>query len=379
MSLLAFFTAVLFVPGAVNPATAPRWALLALTMPFFWYFRKGHATVGHLLGACFLAWALLSLTWTFNLYDGVRAALLFGLLGLIFCSAPLSLRQVYGAMAVGLFINSAIGIAQVQGWDTLSQAYPPGGLFFNKNFGAELSAMVLAGVVVSAEWRKDERLWWAVPGLLPTLVLSHCRGAWLALGVAGIILIYQYNRAVCLITGAVLGAAGLYYGRLWDGGSGGSSVEQRIQVWQDTWDGMTFWGRGLGSFYTTFPEHSTRLDPLVFRPSTAHTDLLNLTYELGPGVLLLLGLLIYALRTRPLRAEHYVLVVFLVEGLVGFPLYLPATAFLAALVLGSLCRDRPELRVALACSRARVLLGTALRHCRANAVSPAAGRDPVAI
>ncbi len=307
----------------------------------------------------------MSLCWTFNLYDGVRNALMFGLLALIFCAAPLTLRQVYAAMAIGLTINSGVAIAQVYGWDFLSQANVPAGLFFNRNFGGEIAAMVLTGVIAS-------RLWWAIPGILPTLVLSHCRGAWLALGVAGIVLIWQYNRLAAASVGAVSAAAGATY---W---LGGSSIEQRFAVWRDTWDGVTFWGRGIGAFFTTFPEHSTRLDPLVFRPSTAHADLINLTYELGPGVLLLIGLLVYCLRA-PLRAEHYVLIVFLTEGLVGFPLYLPATAFLAALVLGSLCRDRPELCWQDVRSRARVLLGAARGQRRPDPVPSAARTGAVAL
>ncbi len=366
MTALAFLTTILFVPGIVDPATVPRWALLMLVVPVLWYRRPNPITVGHLLGGCFLAWATLSLCWTFNLYDGLRAALMFGLLALVFCAAPLSLRRVYGAMAVALAINSGVAIAQVYGWDGLAQAYPPGGLFFNKNFGAEISAMVLVGVIAS-------KLWWAIPGILPTLVLSDCRGAALGLTAAFILLIYQTNKARAVMLTALVAGAGAYFWRA------SSSVEQRFQVWLDTWDGFRFWGRGLGSFYTTFPEHSTRLDQMVFRPSTAHADLINLTYELGPGVLLLLGLLVYVWRSRPVRAEHYVLVVFLTEGLVGFPLYLPATAFLAALVLGSLCRDRSEFSVSLACRRARVLLGAARRQCRADPVPSAARPDPVAL
>ncbi len=374
MPVLAFLTAILFVPGIPDPATTPRWALLMLVVPVLWYRRPNQITAGHLLGACFLAWAALSLVWAFNIYDGLRGALLFGLLALVFCSAPLSLRKVYAAMAVGLTVNSAIVIAQVYGWNGLAQGVAPAGLFFNKNFGGELAAMVLVGVIGSAEWRKDEWLWWAVPGILPTLVLSQCRGAWLALGVACIMLIYKHDR---FTTAMLVGIAAIFgIGYL---GMADSSMNQRFDLWRDTWDGFNFWGRGLGSFYTTFPEHATRLDQMLFRPSTAHSDLINLTYELGPGVLFLLGLLVYAWRARPIRAEHYVLVVFLTEGLVGFPLYLPATAFLAALVLGSLCRDRAELCVPIAWRRDGVSLGATVSGRRADAGSPAARGDAVAL
>ncbi len=335
-----------------------------LVVPVLWYRHPNRITAGHLFGACFLAWAAVSLSWAFNIYDGLRGALLLGLLALIFCAAPLSLRKVYVAMAIGLAANSAVVIAQVQGWGDLSQGAVPGGLFFNKNFGGELAAMVLAGAVLS-------RLWGAIPGILPTLILSECRGAWAALGVACIVLIYKSNRvAAGLIAAAATGVV------LW---RWTPSFDQRIALWRDTWDGLVFWGRGLGSFYTTFPEHATRIDALRWRPSSAHSDLFNLVYELGPGVLLLLGLLVYALRARPLRAEHYVLGIFLVEGLVGFPLYQPATALLAALVLGSLCRDRPELRVSLAWSRVRVLFGPARTRLGADPGTPAPSGDVVAL
>ncbi len=366
MNVLAFLATILFIPGIPAPATTPRWALLMLVIPILWYRHPNRITVGHLLGACFLAWAALSLSWTFNGYDGAKAALALGLLALIFCAAPLSLRAIYKAMAIGLAINSAVVISQVYGWDALSQSAIPGGLFFNKNFGGELSAMVLAGVVMS-------RLWGAIPGILPTLILSQCRGAWMALGIAAIVLIYQYNRLAAAVLLSLAGLAGL---GLW---MRDVSTAQRAELWLDTWDGFRFWGRGLGSFYTTFPEHASRLDPLLWRPSTAHSDLINLTYELGPGVLFLLGLLVYALRARPLRAEHYVLIVFLVEGLVGFPLYIPATAFLAVLVLGSLCRDRPEFSFALARSRVRVLFSEVLSRFRADGRSPAPGGNVVAL
>ncbi len=366
MSVLAFFTTVLFVQGIPGPATVPRWALLFLIVPILWYRHPGRTTWGHVLGASFLAWAALSLTWTFNFYDGVRGALILGLLALVFCAAPLSLRRVYGAMAIGLAVNSAAVVAQVYGWAVLSQGVVPGGLFFNKNFGGELSAMVLAGAIVS-------RLWWAIPGILPTLILSDCRGAWLALGVACIILIYQSNKALAASLGSI--SAMVAFAAV----VRTPSIGQRFDLWLDTWDGFKFWGKGIGSFYSTFPEHATRLDALRWRPSTAHSDLINLIYELGPGVLLLLGLLVYALRARPLRAEHYVLLVFLTEGLVGFPLYVPATAFLAALVLGSLCRDRPELGVAFAWSRVRVVLGKACTRRWADPDSPAARRNAVAL
>ncbi len=55
MPVLAFLTTILFVQGIAGPATTPRWALLMLVVPILWYRHPSRMTVGHLLGACFLA------------------------------------------------------------------------------------------------------------------------------------------------------------------------------------------------------------------------------------------------------------------------------------------------------------------------------------
>lgn len=351
MSALAFLVSIMFIPGLPSAATTPRWALMSLVVPFFWYFTPSRWTVGHLLGAMFLAWCSITLLWTFNGYDGVHQVWKFVLLGMLFCiGAARDLRPVYIGVAFGMTLNSGVVIAQFLGWDNLPQIIVPGGLFFNKNFGAELAAMTLAAAIGS-------RLWWAIPGVLPTLILCDCRGAYMALGVASILLVYQYNRRAAAFAFLFVGLVGAY---LWQQNY---TTAQRVELWQDTWAGMTFWGRGIGSYFITFPEHASNVDALALRPFTAHNDLLQIAYETGPGAILAGALVLFALWSRP-RVEHYVLIVFLVEGLVGFPLYMPATAFLAAFVLGRLCGDRDELRNSLARCRDRVFLGEAVGHDR---------------
>lgn len=368
MPFVAFITSILFIPGLPSAATVPRWSFLAVCIPFIWQRHPGRITAGHLLGALFLGWCALSLAWTFEPLEGIQHLGKFALLGLIFCAGAGygDLRKVYIAAALGVGVNSAVVVAQVYGWEALPQVVWPGGLFFNKNFGAEFAAMALAALVL-------ERIWWAVPLAFPTLWFCESRSALFALGAAFIVLTWRLNRVAAALFGTA--CAGLA-GYIW---LTNNSTAQRQQLWLDSLAGMQFWGRGIGSYFATFPEYATRIDALALRPTTAHNDLLQLTYELGPGSLFIVALLVFALRSR-WRAEHYVLIVFAVEGLVGFPLYMPATAFLAALVCGRIYSDWPDLRGAVDWSRLRVLFGQQdRREPRTDPAAPLAGAHAVSL
>jgi len=347
MAVLAFFTSILFIPGLPSAATTPRYALLALFVPFIWYSLPAkRITVGHLIGALFLCWCAITLLWAFNFQDGIYQIGKFVLFGLLFCIGATrnSLRNVYIACAIGVGVNSVIVMGQYWGgWTFIPQVAFPGGLFFNKNFGAEFAALILAALVV-------ERLWWLVPVTFPTLILCQSRASVIALSCGAILLVYQHNKRLAIGLFMALIGLGIY---LW---AMNYTAHQRWDLWRDTFASMQFWGRGIGAYYTTFPENAIYIDSLTLRPTAAHNDLLQLTYELGPGILIVLGLVSVAL-LPPMRSEHYVLSVFLVEGLVGFPLYMPATAFVAALVLGRLCGDGPDIRSAFDWCRVRVLSG----------------------
>lgn len=370
MSAVVFLVAIAILPNLLTLATTPRWAILALTVPFIWYFTPGRVTWGHVLGASFLAGAAGSLTWTMNpevsLYELGKLALL----GLLFCigAGRRSLTAVYVAAALGAGVNSVLMIGQSFGWDILPQATKPAGTFYNKNFAAEFCALALVGALgLPGRWK------WLAVLALPGVLLGQSKTAFLALGCAGILLVWQINKQIAALIVLLTVAAGTYFV------FSGYTFIQRIQLWQDTWDGMTFFGRGVGSFWATFPEHATRIDALSIRPSEAHNDLLQLWYELGPLSLVAVALLVFAWR-GPKRAEHYVLLVFLVEGLAGFPLHLPATAMLAALVLGRLCGDRPELQLADTWRRIRGVPGedAGAHDGRGDpALGPCAGAVPV--
>lgn len=334
MGALAFLVTVTYLPWA-GGFTYPRWSLIALAVPVLWFFNPGRVTTAHVLGLAFLAYCALSLTWAFNFGDG---AIQFGrmvLLALVFCiaAAQKDLSEMWIGAGLGVALNSAIVLAQYfDGWSGIAQAVAPAGTFFNKNIMAETAAVVFAGCLgLRGTWR------WLALGALPAIGLCQARGVWAGLTAALIVLIWPKNKFAAL---ALSGCCFLAICYFW---AAGYTMTQRVQIWQDTIDGLTIWGRGIGSYWATYPEFATRIDPLALRPENAHNDLLQLIYEVGPATIAICWILWLAFRGPP-KAEHYALIVFLVAGLVGFPLYMPATAFLAAAALGYLVGTRVDLR-----------------------------------
>lgn len=325
--------AVAFVPSFMLPSDSPKWALLALGSIAACALRP-KLTLPHLIGGAFLAYAAASLVWTSGPYDGINELAKLIFLAAIFLIGErlADLRPVYVGLAVGFAVNSGVVIAQWLGWDGLPQFAGPAGLFMNKNYLAEAAAMLLVALV-------GKRLWWCIPGVLPSLLLTGARGALLGVAAAALAWLWTKSRlaAVALLAIGVL-AGGFLIAR-----GGGSSMAEREVIWRSTVAGLTMTGSGIGSFYGRFPSHAPDYDTVRLTPGHAHNDLLEMTYELGPGVLLYLALIGLAL-LGPFGAERLVLIVFLAEGCFGFPLHCPVTAALAALAAGHLCSRRDSLR-----------------------------------
>ena len=304
----------------------------------------------HWIGGAFLIFAAVSITWSDGPYDGINEfAKLCFLAGIFLIGSQLaSLRQVYIGLAIGFSINSAIVIAQLFGWQGIHQINVPGGLFENKNILAEPAAMVLVALVAS-------RLWWLIPGVLPSVVMPYERGAFVGLAAALIAWIWTKSKSVALVlaVGVIMMGSTVYYNaRL------GSSVYERGIIYKSTISDMTWAGSGLGSWFVRFPSHAPEFSLLTSRPIHAHNDILELAYEIGPGTLFYLAFLALAL-SGPFGAEKLVLIAFLMEGCFAFPLHMPATAFMAALVTGRLCRDRVSLRRLFVARGARIRLSLA--------------------
>lgn len=375
---VAFLVTVAYWPGILNPATTPRWIVLSLCVPACLSLPtlvepSRNWTAGHLAGGLFLAWAALSLTWTSSPPDGINTLwLLLVLAGVWVIGQSLkSLASIYAWLAAGMAVNGAVAIGQwLEIFPVRSAIFPrmdhvPAGLFYNPNYMAEAAALVLVGLATTRQWR------W-MPAVLPAIALPHARGAVLALAAAGWLWLW-HNRRHWAWMGAAAALAG-FGAVLWllppD-----YSLMHRVALWRDTIGGMTWLGHGLGGFMTDFSGHAPHFNLMQSRPTHAHNDLLEFAYELGPGVLPLLALLGFALAgakgTAGPRPEYYVLAAFLVEASFAFPTHMPVTAFMAAMALGHLCRDRRSVVDELA--RWRIPVRARLYERRAGASRTTAG------
>lgn len=123
-----------------------------------------------------------------------------------------------------------------------------------------------------------------------------------------------------------------------------ASVGERLQIWEATISGFTWFGHGAGSFRGLFPLYAPNIDTMVLWPQHAHNDLLELIFEYGVFAAIPVAIAILCLFSRsPLR---YVVLVFLVEGCFEFPLFMPATGFLSALCVGHCLREWDRARFA---------------------------------
>lgn len=346
IGVLAFLVSVAYWPGIAAAGSAPRLALLAVAVPLL-FPRKVTITPAHFALFLFLAWSVATLFWTDEPpshlvswlgpipLGGLSAVIHWLIFAGLFCIGAnlASLSGVYIGMALGLSLSSAAAIAQMFfGWAFLDQYSVPGGLFINPNFMAEVSVMVLVGLIA-------ERLYWFIPLVLPAALLPQSRSALLALVIA--LALWTRNRAVMAVMIIGIGVAAI-----WSIQSGFrlSSVDERIAIWRDTIDGMTWLGRGTGSFYVLYPATASRTNTLFARPDHAHNDVIETFFEAGFPAILLIGVFIFAWRVGRHPSAALVLVAFAVQGLFAFPLHIPASMFLVALVAGHLCADGAALR-----------------------------------
>lgn len=360
LAFFGFLLAVAFAPGLPDPATAPRWGLIAVAAPSLLAMAKTHkTTLGHALGGAFFLWALVSLAWTVNLHDGENAATQLFMFGIVFAlgAALPSPRPLYAGMGIGLALNAALVIAQWSGalawwWgdaaEYLAINSAQAATFMNHDYLAETAVLVTIGLLGMRAWRLATLV-------SPCLLLTGARGAILALAVAALARGgWRYPAlTVCALLG--LAVAVPFAARL--GAPQTAGMVQRLDIWQDAASNLTWAGHGLGSFRAEFPRAAPNVDTLSQRPLDAHSDPLELVFELGvPGFALAAAFVIFCL-AGPALPERLILIAFLTEGYFDFPLHLPTTGFLAALAAGHLCRDRPGLRYLLVVGRIRLRHG----------------------
>lgn len=317
---VSFLVAIAFVPGISGASNSPRWAVLSVCLPLL--ILPARLTQGHLFGGAFLLWATISVTWS----AGYDALWHWYLLGMAFWigSATEDLSPVFRGLGYGLVPSVILAIPQSFDWSPVAQTYAPAGLFMNKNFLGEICFLAALGLL-------SVRSYLLSAIMLLGAALAASKAVLAACAMFSCVWLWRKHRwiaiAVCLLT-LTAGATAYHLDYKT------STLDHRFAIWADTLDGMTWVGRGTGSFYRDYPSHATRQDTFTERPQNAHNEFLELAYEHGIGALLLLGIV------RPTIALAAVLAFLFLS----FPLRLPATGFLIALYAGHLVRGWPRLR-----------------------------------
>jgi hypothetical protein len=327
---LSFLAAALYWPGTISPSETPRFALLAL-IPFL--LRGFQVTAAHAAGLLFIAWAVASLFWTPAPLDAINALLVLFILGCCFClgSQIENMRPVYIGAALGLSLSSVIAIAQWLGYHPLPKMTAISGLFVNGNFMAEAAALIVVALVA-------ERIWWAVPMVLPALVLPLARGAMLACAVS-LLLNFRHRREFWIVLAAVPLVAAAYIAAK---GVDLSSVNDRFGIWQATLANVPMFGHGLGSFRFLFPSIDIRI-LASSSPEFTHNEFLFVAFELGVvGLALFLAFCLTL--AGPLDTARLVLIALFVEMCLEFPTHLPTTGFVGLVAAGHAVRNRYVLR-----------------------------------
>jgi hypothetical protein len=328
-------------PGISGAATSPRWIIAAVFSSVILFLRQDKITVRlpHVLGLLFVMWSLASFGWSEYQEDTIGAG--FCLLAVVSVfllgSSGDWTRQVYLGCAAGLLICDGFAVAQLCGFHGVLANSVPASLFINKNFYAEISALVAVALL-------GERLWFAVPTALPGLLLTNSRTALLAVFAALTAMIWKRSRlgAIALAAwGIVLAIAVTTFA-----GKTGSS-EVRLAIWSAVSSILNWHGYGFGTLY----ESSPQIRELGFHYEHAYNEFLEATFETGYiGTAILVAFCVSLLSRSTGTTEGLVLVALFIECLFGYPLHMPATALLGAFVAGSIARTECH---AIGAARAR--------------------------
>lgn len=314
--VLGFLVTVAYLP-LPDGAHVGRWAALSILVPLArpclrWPALLVLAALAASVAWSPAPWAGLDLWWHFAL-----AAMVIGL--------GLPLERVLIGAGAGLAINAGFAVAQWLGYAPVEAVTGRPGLFMNSNAQAEAVALVVAGLV-TANWRQLPVMTLAAICAVPLFIPPIPRGAWVALAAAGALALPPLYRIGALIFACALGYIMVTPERL-------PALAERLSLWVDLSAVLTFRGQGLGSFAHFSPYWQY-----------AHNDAIQITYELGvTGLVAFVAFVGWCLwwGTGSARA---ILVVFAVAGCFSFPLYQPATLFLAACAAGSILCGRPRLR-----------------------------------
>jgi hypothetical protein len=257
----------------------------------------------------------------------VAFLVLFGLVLIASASATQDDRDNgLSGFALGMLLSAGIALAQKYGdLQGIIQTGPhePVGLFFNPEIFAEAAApiavwcllqkgnihRVIGAVIGVAACCGSERV--AVFGLVAGLLYGLIRNPKILVGLLA-----------ALFIGGVLSL----YLKIFDS-------NERILLWGTAIRSLTFGGRGIGWWYQAHP---------FGREEYVHSDVLQLLVEAGLPGLALCAVPGLAWLGKGTRAERAAFVACAVEFVTSFPLHMPATSFVFAVLAGALACRRTD-------------------------------------
>ncbi len=319
---------IAYWPGWTGAMVITGWVVLSCLLPLF-FLRKVEMDWTWSLGIAFLSYATGSIIWAPIWQQAVWDLWLTYVLAACFVlGATHDPRKLWIGMALALGVSDVIAIFQKLGYHPLfaSDSWYQGANFVNPDMFGETAALVSIALISC-------RLWWPLLFTLPPIYFTQSRTVYVAYTM--VLAYWLWNRwrwNMVVPSLLVVLTTGYFVTSRYP-----SSIQERIAIWGDTTDGLTFAGRGAGSFFMLYPEFARRTDTMRTRPEDPHNEFLNLAFEYGLGAIPLLALLALAL-TSAGGPERYILVAFLTIAFFTFPSRIPTEGLVGMVALGRLCK-----------------------------------------
>lgn len=322
-----------YIPGWTGATVLSGWVVLSILLPFYLIGRL-ELGLGHWLGLSFLAYATASYLWAPVPAQAVWDLWLTWCLAFSFAlGAERYDPKLWVGMAVGLIPSLAFAFAQWLGYSPIfaNNYISFAGTFVNPDMFGETACLVTIALIAS-------RCYWPLVFTIPPIYFAQSRTVIVAY--AAVIAFAAWERwrwMVVLPSLLLMLSVGWWVSRnTADRPHHSDAIAERFAIWRDTLDGVTWLGRGPGSFYMLYPEFAKRTDTMATRPEDPHNEYLNLAFQYGLGALPLAGLLWLGLASR--GPERYILIAFLTIAFFSFPTRIPTEGFVGLVALGRLCR-----------------------------------------
>lgn len=322
--ILAFLVMTAYIPNYIGYAIPTGWVVMLLGAVYYLYWGNStQLTKSQLIQnwsiLAFVFYAALSLIWSPNGY--YIFSQLLAIVGIFIVSSKLDIKLIIKGLVFGLIVSDLVMLSQIFGFkEILYVTLLPAGLFVNSNILAEVSTLILILLLIN-------RMWWYSFACLPGLLVSS-RATVLSL--IGASVVWAWSKSKLITTAFItLGCLVFYiFSSHHD-----MSIDERLTIWRDTINGFTLFGHGIGSFEYLYPMYSSLNPAEMLRPNEAHNEFIQFYFELG--IMIILPIFTIIINWNKEYAPW--LVSFAIISCFGFPLHIPATAFMFAIVFGYIC------------------------------------------